>query len=134
MPFRRVLGGIAVALFSILVAGCAATGSSDGGGESERFEAGREAWISGNYGRAFELLITEAEAGNADAQYTIGYMYYVGQGVQQDEDAAIRWIQQAAGNGSERAMEALGELASFGVRDRRERAEAAPDEDLQAPD
>ena len=117
-------------LTALFLAGCAGMASTESA-DSERFEAGREAWLAGDYGQAFELLLTEAEGGNAEAQYTIGYMYYVGQGVQQDEAAAIRWIQRAAGNGSERAMRALGELATIGARYQSRMPEDAPDTDAE---
>ena len=100
-------------LAAILLAGCAST---DTPGDRERFEQGREAYMAGDYGAAFERLITEAEAGNPEAQYTIGYMYYEGQGVGQDEDRALQWIRRAAEGGSEPALKALGELASMGGR------------------
>ncbi|MCH8503780.1 MAG: hypothetical protein LAT50_05595 [Ectothiorhodospiraceae bacterium] len=58
----------------------------------------------------------EAEDGNPEAQYTVGYMYYNGEGVQQDEAAALRWIRTAANNGSRRAVEALGQMAGMGPR------------------
>ncbi|MFV8834606.1 tetratricopeptide repeat protein [Aquisalimonas sp.] len=102
---------VAVLLAALLLAGCAGTEST---APSERFEEGRQAYVAGDYGTAFERLITEAEAGNPDAQYTIGYMYFEGQGVQRDEDRALEWIRRAAGNGSAPALEALGELAAMG--------------------
>ncbi|MCP1675105.1 TPR repeat protein [Natronocella acetinitrilica] len=113
MGFKHVSRGVAALALALLLAGCAGVGSS---APSERFDEGRAAWEAGDYSRAFELMVAEAEAGNADAQYTVGYMYYTGQGVQRDERAAIRWIQRAAGNGSARAMQALGELANIGAR------------------
>ncbi len=115
MRCRRMRAVWACLAMGLMLAGCAATGDV-GNSASERFQAGREAWEAGEYSRAFELMITEAEAGNPDAQYTVGYMYYVGHGVQQDERAAVRWIQRAASNGSERAMRALGKLANIGAR------------------
>lgn len=69
------------------------------------------AWESENYGQALALLEPEASAGNARAQYAIGYMYYWGQGVEADLDRALEWIRRAAANGSAEAIEALGQLA-----------------------
>lgn len=105
---RRI---VTLALAVTVLAGCAGT---DRPGDAARFEQGREAYLAGDYGAAFERLIVEAEAGNPDAQYTIGYMYYEGQGVSRDEERAIQWIRRAADNGSREAVTALGELAGMG--------------------
>lgn len=119
---------LATLVVTLLLAGCAGTEST---AQSQRFEEGRQAYVAGDYGTAFERLITEAEAGHPDAQYTIGYMYYEGQGVQRDEDRALDWIRRAAGNGSGPALEALGELAAMGRG--RPGVTDAPDHDA-APD
>lgn len=111
---QRLTLGLGLAFSLLALAGCASTPPSPG--SPERFEQGREAYMTGDYSRAFELLLREAEEGNPDAQYTVGYMYYQGQGVQQDEQAALRWIQTAANNGSRRAVQALGQMAGIGAR------------------
>lgn len=49
-----------------------------------------------NYRRAFILLKPEAERGQPDAQYAIGYMYYYGQGVIENRKQAWIWINKAA--------------------------------------
>lgn len=118
---------------AMLLTACAGTGSP---GDSERFKQGRDAYLSGDYSEAFERLITEADAGNPDAQYTIGYMYYEGLGVSRDEERALGWIRRAADNGSRKALDALGELASMGGNrpgSRPKPAEASPEGDQPAP-
>ena len=53
--------------------------------------------------------ITEnAEAGDADAQSTLGGMYLVGIGVAKDEKKAAEWIAKAAEQGDADAQSALG--------------------------
>ncbi len=123
----RQIATLAVAV--TVLAGCAGSGDS---GDHARFEQGREAYLAGDYGEAFERLIVEAEAGNPEAQYTIGYMYFEGQGVSRDESRGLEWIRRAADNGSRHAVSALGELAGMGhnrpgVADEPEEVEAAPD-------
>ena len=49
-----------------------------------------------------------AEAGNARAQYRLGYMYDVGQGVSQDSAEAMKWYRRAAEQGYARAQLTLG--------------------------
>ena len=63
-----------------------------------------------NYRQAFVRLMPEAEKGQPDAQYAIGYMYYYGQGVIEDRKKAWHWISCAAKAGQADAMTAVGIL------------------------
>ena len=49
-----------------------------------------------DYRQAFIRLKPEAEKGQPDAQYAIGYMYYYGEGVIEDRRKAWYWITRAA--------------------------------------
>lgn len=49
-----------------------------------------------DYRQAFIRLMPEAEKGNPDAQYAVGYMFYYGQGVVEDRKKAWYWINCAA--------------------------------------
>ena len=49
-----------------------------------------------NYSLAAQQLQPLAQAGSADAQYALGYLYYYGKGVPQDETIARDWIRKAA--------------------------------------
>lgn len=51
------------------------------------------------YRRAFIRLKPEAERGQPDAQYAVGYMYYYGKGVVEDRKKAWFWINAAANAG-----------------------------------
>ncbi|VEG89745.1 tetratricopeptide repeat protein [Legionella spiritensis] len=59
------------------------------------------------YRSAFIHLKPEAEKGQPDAQYAVGYMYYYGQGVVEDRKKAWYWINKAANAGQPDALEAL---------------------------
>ncbi|MCH9757150.1 MAG: SEL1-like repeat protein [Gammaproteobacteria bacterium] len=59
-----------------------------------------------NYRSAFVRLMPEAEKGNPDAQYAIGYMYYYGEGVVEDKKKAAKWIHRAAEAGQKDAVSA----------------------------
>lgn len=126
----RALRASGLALVLGLLTACATQPSQN---VSEPFQEGKAAYLAGDYSRAFELLLGEAQRGNPDAQYTIGYMYYQGQGVQQDRDAALRWIQRSATAGNERAMEALGQLSGMGARqgDRKDGDEGLPEQPIE---
>lgn len=60
-----------------------------------------------DYRQAFIRLKPEAEKGQADAQYAIGYMYYYGQGVVEDRKKAWHWITCAAKAGQVDAQQAV---------------------------
>jgi len=60
-----------------------------------------------NYRLAFIRLKPEADKGQPDAQYAVGYMYYYGQGVVEDRQKAWYWINCAAHAGQPDAVEAI---------------------------
>ncbi|HBB52387.1 MAG TPA: sel1 repeat family protein, partial [Legionellales bacterium] len=60
-----------------------------------------------DYRSAFIRLLPEAKAGQADAQYAVGYMYYYGQGVVENRKKARYWIERAANAGQPDAVSAL---------------------------
>lgn len=60
-----------------------------------------------NYKQALKWYIKEAEAGNADAQYSLGMRYMRGEkvvGGEKNEDEAFRWIEMAANQGHKKAQ------------------------------
>ena len=60
-----------------------------------------------DYRQAFIRLKPEAERGQADAEYAVGYMYYYGQGVVEDRKKAWYWINCAAKAGQPDAITAV---------------------------
>lgn len=60
-----------------------------------------------NYRDAFIHLKPEADRGQPDAQYAVGYMYYYGQGVTENREQAWIWIKRAAAAGQPDAIEAI---------------------------
>jgi TPR repeat protein len=59
------------------------------------------------YNKVFQLIFPLAAAGNDQAQYTLGYLFYYGLGVDKSEQQAMHWIQQAAAQGNKKAQRAL---------------------------
>lgn len=107
--------------FSLVLAasfGLGACASSTGPADLDgaTFAQARAAYLAEDYPRALALMRSEAALGNPRAQYTLGYMYYHGQGVPQDMEQALQWIRQAAAQGDPRALEALSALAAAGMR------------------
>jgi TPR repeat protein len=60
-----------------------------------------------DYRQAFIRLMPAAKAGNPEAQYAIGYMYYYGQGVIENRKKAWYWIALAAKAGQVDAVQAM---------------------------
>lgn len=82
-----------------LLSGCATSGLN--------LREGIRSFQVQDYRQAFIRLKPEAEKGQADAEYAIGYMYYYGQGVVEDRKKAWYWITQAANAGQVDAQQAV---------------------------
>jgi TPR repeat protein len=57
-----------------------------------------------------KTLEERAEAGDAEAQYNLGWMYSNGDGVPQDHKEAVKWYRLAAGQGHAEALVNLGNM------------------------
>ena len=84
----RLIRCTAPAVVAILVA-TAAWAQND-------FEQATQAYESGNYEKAFQLWKVLAKDGDAQSQYSLGVMYYKGDGVAVDLTRAIYWFRKAA--------------------------------------
>ena len=62
----------------------------------------------------FKETLQVAEQGNAKAQFSLGKMYYEGQGVRQDYAEAARWYLKAAEQGDPVAQNNLGTMYAKG--------------------
>ena len=62
---------------------------------ANNYEKGKEAYDAGDYATALSILKPLAEAGNADAQLTLSWMYYFGRGVPQDDAEWTMWRDRA---------------------------------------
>ncbi|MDE2830530.1 MAG: S41 family peptidase [Gemmatimonadota bacterium] len=78
------------------------------------YQDGRTAYNRGDYATALKELRPLAEQGHAGAQYFIGYMYYKGQGVDQDGEEAVKWLRKAAEQGDVKAQYLLGYMCYKG--------------------
>jgi TPR repeat protein len=112
-PYIILALGLAAA---VGLGACASTPRPVDADRAAAFEQARQAYLAQDYPRALRLMLRQARLGNPHAQYTLGYMYYYGQGVRQDTEQALAWIRQAAAQGDARAVQALGELAAAGLR------------------
>ena len=78
------------------------------------FQAGLDASKRGDFTTALREWKPLAEAGNADAQYNLGYLYEKGQGVAKDFAEAMKWYGKAADQGDARALGNIGYLYEKG--------------------
>ena len=77
-------------------------------------EYGLAAYDRADYATALKLFQPLAEEGNAAAQYHLGLMYYLGQGVARDYKEAVKWYRLAAEQGYAVAQHNLGLIYKYG--------------------
>ena len=75
---------------------------------------GLAAYDKAQYATALEQLTPLAEKGNAKAQYRLGKMFNLGQGLPPDKKEAAKWFHLAAQQGLAEAQGALGYLCLVG--------------------
>ena len=78
--------------------------------------AATEAMRAGNYAIAYSIWQPKAQAGDADAQYNIGWLYHNGYGLAINDKQASFWWQQATAQGHIDARFALAALYTHGGR------------------
>ena len=72
-------------------------------------------------------LTKRAENGNAEAQYNLGLMMVIGEGIEKDLKKGIWWMEQAAANGYELSAHVLSIIyreGMYGVKPSRTKAAA----------
>ena len=65
------------------------------------------AYERGEYQSAYELFTQLAQEHNPEAQYNLAFMYYGGEGIEQDDVKAAYWFEQAARSGHAAAQDTL---------------------------
>ena len=100
---KIAIGFVAVALF----VGSMTAHAAD-------FGAGVKAYNRGDYATALRIMREFAEQGAAIAQFNLGLMYNIGQGVTQDYTEAMRWYRKAADQGYASAQYDLGAMYNNG--------------------
>jgi TPR repeat protein len=66
--------------------------------------------------RVVDFYITMADDGNVGAMYELGMLYWEGVGVEYDYGRARTWMERAAAQGDERALEFLADMPDDGGR------------------
>ncbi len=105
---QRYLGRAAFALCLIgLIAVAPAT--------ADDFERGLSAYNRAEYSDAFETWQNLAALGHPGAQFGLGIMYSLGQGVPRDHGIAARWLHIAAAQGHRGAQLSVGHSYEHGL-------------------
>jgi TPR repeat protein len=105
---RKPLLFAGLILAANLLGGCATTQDADKARDAKAImEEAHQAYASQEYEKVFQLVFPLAAAGNDQAQYTLGYLYYHGLGIEKSESQAMNWIQRAAAQGNKKALQAL---------------------------
>lgn len=99
-----IFGRLIIALFSLSII------VSNGAALADQFSDSLAAYDRGDYPTAVRLLRPLAEQGNAQAQNSLGAMYYNGKGVAQDFKEAAKWYRLAAVQGNASAQLNLGAM------------------------
>ncbi len=100
--FRILLAGLVLAAALMAASARAETGAQ------AQLNRGMELGKAGDLEAAFPLIRAAAEAGIADAQYTLGTMYAHGQGTAQSKATAREWYRRAAAQEHAEALFNLG--------------------------
>jgi len=74
-----------------------------------QFEDAKAAYERGDYEMAYRLVKPLADQGEAEAQFSLGVLYYEGKGVPQDYVEAVNWCRKAAEQGHWKAQYQLAE-------------------------
>ncbi len=97
----------------------------DGNDVTEQYAEGQNHYEQGNLKEAMESYRKAAEKGHAEAQNSLGIMYFLGQGVKEDHKEAVKWCRKAAEQGYPQAQYNLGTMYSKGLGTEQDYKEAA---------
>lgn len=92
-------------MFGFVLGFCAA---AEADAQSLTARAGMQAYNRGDIAAAARLLREAANAGDAEAEVNLGYLYARGQGVAADQKEALRLYRASADQGNGEGMNALG--------------------------
>ena len=79
------------------------------------FKRGLYHYRKGNYKKAFFWYEKSAQQGNAEAQFILGSMYYVGKGVSKNSKKTFFWHEKSAQQGNAEAQGMLGGMYYLGL-------------------
>ena len=111
--FTRTISRIKLGLTAMLLSAALYMSALSTGANAD-FDKGMAAYEAGDYQTSLAEWRPQAEAGDTDAQYNLGLMYYEGEGVPQDYAEAAIWYRRAAQQGVADAQNNLGVMYEDG--------------------
>ena len=117
---KKIVYGMIIALGCLLLLSEVAEASD----AQTDYVTGLRYYESKDYNEALKWFLKAVDKGNADAQASLGRMYYRGEGVKKDLRMAVYWVSKAANLGNSDAQFQLGELYYNGNGVAVDRAEA----------
>jgi TPR repeat protein len=111
MLYKKLSKIIPIAAITIISAyGCTTHRPPNAPEPMASMSQAKAAYDAGNFAEAAEMLRPLAENGNADAQYSLGYLYFYGKGVPEDRAQGTFWIRKAAEQKQPLALRALQQI------------------------
>ena len=101
---RKILLFLMVSMVICTVTSIAFAGLNEGIATLNRYD----------FEKALAELRPLAQAGNAQAQFYLGFMYHVGAGVSVDDNEAMKWLHLSADQSNAEAQNQLGEMYEHG--------------------
>lgn len=104
MAYKRVAKNLVIPGLLLLSSAVCAQGLDDA----------VDAMRAGDFAEAYCIMRPLAEAGDADAQYNIGWMYLNGYGLRTNDILALQWWEKSSEQGNSDASLSIGMLYSLG--------------------
>jgi TPR repeat protein len=99
----------AIIVFTAVVLSFAALTACSGSNGEADLKAAKDAQDKGDFETALPLYQKAAKAGNAEAQFNLGFIYETGMSGKTDEKEAVVWYRKSAEQGYHMAQLALGD-------------------------
>ena len=107
--FKTLLPAGCLCLAALFLPACSSSAKKEALENDSKYilAQAKQAYFEEDFRKVFQLLFPLAASGNGQAQYTLGYLYHHGLGVEKSDQQAMNWIQRAAAQGNKKALEAL---------------------------
>lgn len=125
MKFTKTLFTTALLGFSLAACQSYAVETKDSSSQLQQMQQAITAKQQGDFQTALKLWLPLAKQGNSLAQFSLGVLYFKGEGVKQDYTEAAQWLRKAAEQGDSTAQFMLGAIYRDGLGTKQNYIEAA---------